>query len=172
MSDSLERTRGPSGRVTLARFCFFTLAFFALWAILAGGRGWSAGAPFVVLAAVTSCLVAPMSRWSLAGLARFLPYFLWNSLRGGVDVASRILHPKLPIKPGLVYYELQLSDTAARVMMANTVTLLPGTLSANLDNHVLVIHVLNADASFDDMLGSVERRVADLFALEDGAKTS
>ena len=152
--------------MSIARFSVHALAFVALWAILAGGRGWSVGAPFVVLAAVTSCLVAPMSRWSLVGLARFLPYFVWSSLRGGIDVAIRVLHPQLLIEPALVRYELRLDDTAARVMMADTVTLLPGTLSADLDDHVLVVHVLNTGAPFTKALEALEQRIADLFGLD------
>lgn len=105
----------------------------------------------------------------MTGLIRFLPYFVWNSLRGGVDVAVRVLHPQLPIEPALVRYELRLRDSAARVLMADTVTLLPGTLSADLDDHVLVVHVLNAGAPFDEVLEVLEQRVADLFGLDDGA---
>ena len=47
--------------------------------------------------------------------------------------------------------------------MANTVTLLPGTLSARLHDDALEVHVLNASADLPDMLGKVERRVADVF---------
>lgn len=166
MPGSSERSAKRRKRMTAARLFVHALTFAALWAVLADGQGWSVGIPFILLAAVASCLVAPMSRWSFAGLARFLPYFIWNSLRGGVDVAIRVLHPKLPVEPALVHYELRLDDTAARVMMADTVTLLPGTLSADLDDHVLVVHVLNASVPFTALLEVLEQRVADLFGLD------
>ncbi len=171
MSGSMERSPERSKRMSAARLFVHALTFAAIWAVLADGQGWGVGIPFILLAAVVSCLVAPMSRWSLGGLARFLPYFIWNSLRGGVDVAMRVLHPQLPIEPALVRYELRLDDAAARVMMADTVTLLPGTLSADLDDHVLVVHVLNADAPFTDVLEVLEQRVADLFGLDNAVKT-
>lgn len=148
------------------------LTFAALWLILADGRGWSVGIPFILLATIASCLAAPLSRCSLVGLIRFLPYFAWNSLRGGIDVAMRVLHPKMPIEPAFVRYELQLGDTAARVLMADVVTLLPGTLSASLDDHVLVVHVLNASAPVNESLEELERRVADLFALDYGVSAA
>jgi multisubunit Na+/H+ antiporter MnhE subunit len=47
--------------------------------------------------------------------------------------------------------------------MADTVTLLPGTLTADLKGNVLLVHVLNASGPFMDMLGMLERRVDDLF---------
>ena len=171
MSGSSERSPERRKRVTAARLFVHALTFSALWAILADGQGWSVGIPFILLAALVSCLFAPMSRLSLAGLARFLPYFVWNSLRGGVDVALRVLHPRLPIEPALVRYELRLDDTAARVMMADTVTLLPGTLSADLEDHVLVVHVLNAGVPFTEVLEVLEQRVADLFGLDTEVKT-
>jgi len=171
MSGSSERSPERRTRVTAARLFVHALTFAALWAILADGQGWSVGIPFIFLAALVSCLFTPMSRWSLAGLIRFLPYFVWNSLRGGVDVALRVLHPQLPIEPALVRYELRLDDTAARVMMADTVTLLPGTLSADLEDHVLVVHVLNAGAPFNEALEILEHRVADLFGLDSEVTT-
>jgi multicomponent Na+:H+ antiporter subunit E len=57
-------------------------------------------------------------------------------------------------------------------MMADTVTLLPGTLSANLEDHVLVVHVLNAGAPNREVLEDLEQRVADLFGLENEATAS
>jgi len=158
--------------MSAARLAVHALTFAALWVVLADGQGWSVGIPFILLATIVSCLVAPLSRWSLLGLTRFLPYFVWNSIRGGIDVAMRVLHPKMPIEPAFVRYELQLDDTAARVLMADVVTLLPGTLSAGLDDHVLVVHVLNDGARVNESLEELERRVADLFALDYGVSAA
>ena len=132
MSHSSRRRAGQRIRTSVARLIVRALGFAALWAILSGGEGWSIGVPAIVIATAASPLVTPASRWSLAGLARFIPYFLWNSLRGGVDVAARALNPGLPIDPGVFRYEMTLDSTVARGLMADTVTLLPGTLSADL----------------------------------------
>ena len=172
MSFSSRRRIGQRTRMNAARLSVHALTFAALWAILADGRGWSVGIPFIFLATIASCLVAPMSRWSLSGLARFIPFFIWNSLRGGIDVAYRVLHPKLPIEPALVRYELRLDHVAARVLMANSVTLLPGTLSAGLDGNVLVVHVLNAGAPFAEALEILEQRIAEVFPIDSGAMRS
>jgi multicomponent Na+:H+ antiporter subunit E len=136
--------------------------FAILWAILGGGTGWGIGIPVIVIATVASPRVSPSRRWSVAGLARFLPYFIWNSLLGGFDVAARALNPALPVDPALLRYEMRLETTTARVLMANTVTLLPGTLSADLQGNVLQVHVLNASGAVTDMLDKLERRVGDL----------
>lgn len=167
-------SRGSAGqrrRFSVARFTAHTLGFAALWAILSEGKGWAVGVPVVFIATAASSLVTPASRWSLAGLVRFLPYFVWNSLRGGVDVAARALNPRLPIDPAIVHYEIRLDSTEARVLMADTVTLLPGTLTADLKGNVLLVHVLNASGPFMDMLGTLEQRVGDLFRHNHKART-
>jgi len=169
VSISSRHRIGQRERMNAVRFSVHALTLAALWAILADGRGWGVGVPFVLLATVASCLIAPMSRWSLSGLARFIPYFIWNSLRGGIDVAYRVFHPKLPIDPALVRYELRLNHVAARVLMANSVTLLPGTLSASLDGNVLVVHVLNAGAPTVEALETLEQRIAEVFPIDSGA---
>jgi len=56
--------------------------------------------------------------------------------------------------------------------MANSVTLLPGTLSAGLDGNVLVVHVLNAGAPFAEALEILEQRIAEVFPIDSGAMQS
>ena len=73
------------------------------------------------------------------------------------------MHPRLPINPDVMHYRLRLDDSLARVLMANTVTLLPGTLSADLQDDVLEVHVLNATDAVTDMLATLEQRIARLF---------
>lgn len=142
------------------------LGFAVLWAILTDGTGWRIGFPIVCLAVAASSFpitARAASRLSLAGLARFIPYFAWSSLRGGVDVAARALSPKLPINPAVVRYQMGLESVEARVLMANTVTLLPGTLSVDLRENVLLVHVLNTSSSISALLDVHERHIRALF---------
>ena len=165
MSLASESNLG-SGRWNAARMALHFLLFGALWGILSGGKGWAFGVPVAFLAAAVSCLLMPATRLSLPGLARFVPYFAWNSLRGGIDVASRAVHPQMPIEPALLRYEMRLDDAVARVVMANAVTLLPGTLSADLRGQTLLVHVLNAGGPFPEAFERLEQRVADLFGVQ------
>jgi multicomponent Na+:H+ antiporter subunit E len=143
----------------------------AFWAILSDGRGWTFGIPVVLLAATLSCLLLPRTRVSVSGLLTFVPYFAWNSLRGGLDVASRALHPDMPIAPALLRYELQLDNRVGRALMANVVTLLPGTLSVDLRGDVLLVHVLNADGPFPEAFRRLEARVTEIFGAEDSSRS-
>ena len=149
------------------RFAFRTLVFALLWWVLTQGaiNSWLVGAPVVLLAVIASGWLLPAISWSLPGIVRFIPFFLWRSLYGGVDVARRALHPKLPISPGLFDYRWRLPPGLPRVFMANTVSLLPGTLSAELDEEYLCVHVLDQSGDFIPELSIVEERVASLFGL-------
>ncbi|MGE0593952.1 MAG: Na+/H+ antiporter subunit E [Vicinamibacterales bacterium] len=140
------------------------VGFFALlwWMLTAGDRSsWIIGAPVVCGAAALSLAWSRRSGWQLtaAGLAAFIPYFLWRSMAGSLDVAWRTLHPRMPIAPAIERYPLRLPpDGPARVFFADVVSLLPGTLSADLDDTSVTIHVLS---------GSAAQRRSELRRLED-----
>lgn len=142
--------------------------FALLWWILTDGAtgSWLVGVPVILFSTLVSMVLLPPFPWSLTGIARFIPFFLWHSLRGGVDVARRALHPRLPILPTLFDHQWRLSPGLPRVFMANTVSLLPGTLSAELDEECLHVHVLDETGAFTEELKVLEKQVAGVFGLE------
>lgn len=140
--------------------------FSALWWVLTNGvaHSWVVGIPVVVLATWVSTAWAPaFPMIHPLGALRFLPFFLWESWRGGLDVARRVVRPSLPVRPGLLTYQIQLPAGPARLVMVNTVSLLPGTLSVALQNNRLTLHVLDTDLPVHEELAALERRVARLF---------
>lgn len=151
-------------RTGLLRFFLFSL----LWYWLTDGdlNSWPIGLPVVMLAALVSVLMLPASSWSLPGFVSFILFFLWHSLRGGTDVAWRALHPKMPISPALHNFRFRLPPGFPRVFMANTVNLLPGTLSAEVDDECLTVHVLDASGTFITELHMLEKRLARMLNIE------
>jgi multicomponent Na+:H+ antiporter subunit E len=141
--------------------------FALLWWILTDGAmgSWLVGVPVVLFTTLVSVVLLPQFSWSLPGIARFVPFFLWRSLYGGVDVARRALHPRLPISPRLFDYRWRLPQGLPRVFMANTVSLLPGTLSAELDEEHLRVHVLDETRVITRELEVLEEKVARVFGL-------
>jgi multicomponent Na+:H+ antiporter subunit E len=73
------------------------------------------------------------------------------------------LRPRLCLRPDMHEYGLRLQSPAARVLLANILNLMPGTLSAGLDGERLRLHVLSSELSVEDTLRDTERRVAALF---------
>jgi len=51
--------------------------------------------------------------------------FLWACLKANFDVAYRVLHPAMPIKPGIVKVKTELKSDFARTILANSITMTP-----------------------------------------------
>jgi multicomponent Na+:H+ antiporter subunit E len=71
----------------------------------------------------------------------YIPVFLYYVLEANLDVVYRALHPKMPIKPGIVKIKTNLKTESGITALANCITLTPGTLTVDLtDNGFLYIH--------------------------------
>jgi multicomponent Na+:H+ antiporter subunit E len=153
------------------------VALAGLWWALSGGdaASWVVGAPAVAIAAVAADRMSPRGHWrvSPSGAALFVPFFLWRTLLGSVDVAWRALHPALPIAPALIAYPLRLpAGGPSRVFFAQVVNLLPGTLSAELGERDMTVHLLAGDSpDAVDGLRRLESRTAALFAIPIAPRT-
>jgi multicomponent Na+:H+ antiporter subunit E len=153
----------------LWRLAIFTL----LWWILTDGRADALvfGIAFIVIAALLSSAFkdkrqgtnAP-ARVALPALARLIPFFVYHSLSGGVDVAIRAFKRPLPLTPDLVDYPLRLPAGPATVLMAGLVSLMPGTLAV-IGEGRLRVHVLDRSSDFWRELQTLERHVGAVFGL-------
>ncbi|WP_048306910.1 Na+/H+ antiporter subunit E [Halomonas sp. PR-M31] len=140
-----------------------------IWWILSDGvwASWIIGLPTILLIVGWNLNQGTPSQ-SLPrffGLLEFLPYFLWESLRGGIDVARLALAPNMPIDPCFTVYDLRLPKGPAQRVFINTVSLLPGTLSADLLREKLIVHRLRGAPDDDQDLRECEQRVARLYGL-------
>jgi multicomponent Na+:H+ antiporter subunit E len=145
-----------------------TLILALIWIILAGvddPSSWIIGAPAVMAAAWSrGRLVQTRSlRVSIPGALRFLIFFVAESFKGGIDVAARVVGPKVRVEPGFFDYRLALDRPAARVFFADMVSLLPGTLSADLDGQIVTVHALDCTLDPAPELARLEQRVAGFF---------
>jgi multicomponent Na+:H+ antiporter subunit E len=70
----------------------------------------------------------------------YVPVLFAYVVRANLDVAYRVLHPRLPIRPGIVRARTRLQSPSGRVLLANSITLTPGTLSVDLADDRLYIH--------------------------------
>lgn len=100
-----------------------------------------------------------VARWGQAAL--YLPWLLWQVLLSGRHVAYLILHPALPIDPKLVRYKTDLTRGAV-VVFGNSITLTPGTITAEVAPGELVVHAMDDAAASG--LQDIEQRVAGVFA--------
>lgn len=138
-----------------------------LWWLLTNGNptSWLIGVPVVLAASWSLQHLRATSRrsFSINGLIRFIPFFIWESLRGGIDVARRTLAPRLQIRPGFVTYPTLLQGNSARVFFINSVSLLPGTLAADFNADQLTIHVLDNSIDPEEELRRLEHAVSRIY---------
>jgi len=82
----------------------------------------------------------------------YVPMFLWECLKANIDVALRVLNPKLPINPGIVKVKTTLKSDTGLTFLANSITLTPGTLCVDIDAEkgVLYVHWIDVKAQDAD----------------------
>lgn len=77
---------------------------------------------------------------ALAAAIGFLASFVVALVRSNLDVAFRVLQPSLPISPGIVRIRTSLQTPLARTLLANAITLTPGTITVESRADVFYIH--------------------------------
>ena len=75
----------------------------------------------------------------LAGLA-FFAHFLQELVRANLRLARIVLSPGLPIRPGIVKVRTGLKSRMGRLLLANSITLTPGTLTVEIEGEWLYVH--------------------------------
>ncbi len=137
-----------------------------LWWVLSEGRAdsWLVGGVSLGLALAASLALSPPGRagLSLRGVAAFAGFFLVQSARGGLQVALMALRPRLRLEPELLTLPTTLPPGPLRILLVNTLNLLPGTVVARIDGDLLHLHVLDARLPIADEVRRVEGRIAAL----------
>jgi len=68
-------------------------------------------------------------------------------VKANFDVAYRVIHPKLPIKPGIITIKTNLKQDLAKLMLANSITLTPGTFTIDIIDDIFLIHWINVKST-------------------------
>ena len=122
----------------------FVLCYF-FWILLTGSFAWQE----LVAGAVVSAGVALFSaRWFVhESPGRFfsgrlfiliwycVAIFPWELIKANCDMAKRALSPKLKINPGIIKVPVDVPTEYGKTMLANSITLTPGTITVDIDEH-------------------------------------
>ena len=100
-------------------------------------------------------------------VARFLAFVAWEIFTASLKLAWMILHPRLPLRPGIVAVPLKVSTDLEIVTLANLISLSPGTLALDVsdDRSTLYVHTVDLESRelFCQEIGSgLERRVLEV----------
>ncbi len=88
----------------------------------------------------------------LYNIIKYLIVFLIALIKSNLDVARRVLDPRLPINPGIVTYHTKLKSDIAKVFLANSITLTPGTLSIDIIDDKLYIHWIDVISTDQEVI--------------------
>jgi multicomponent Na+:H+ antiporter subunit E len=95
--------------------------------------------------------------------------FFYYVFKGGLDVVYRVLHPAMPIKPGIVKIRSVLQTETGRTALANSITLTPGTLTIDVTDdgdfyvHWLYVSTLDEEAAAQQVLRRFEWFIQRIF---------
>lgn len=105
--------------------------------------------------------------WFIRGFFRsvlYLPWLLWEILLSNLYVAYLVLHPGLPVKPSLVRFQTSLHSESAQVLLAQSITLTPGTVTVDVWDGNFMVHCLSEKSRQGMEDGSIQRKVAGIFS--------
>lgn len=77
---------------------------------------------------------------------RYFGYFFRELVKSNFRLAAIVISPRLPINPGIVKVRTRLESRMGRLMLANSITLTPGTLTVELDGEWLYVHWVNIES--------------------------
>lgn len=89
----------------------------------------------------------------------YLLWLSWEIVKSSIDIAYRVWHPKLPIKPCLVRVPCSLKTDLGVAVFANSITLTPGTVTVNAKRNELLVHALSEQAAQDLLQGAMQDRI-------------
>ena len=159
-----------------ARPVVLFLALLAFWSVLSYrldplfivlGIGSAALVTRFAVPILTEVLGAPETtpKVSLVRLAAYLAWLLTRIPPAALDVAASILIPSRAPRPGVVRFSTGLHSPAARTLLANSITLVPGTMTLSVDGGEFVVHALNPRSASDLANAETQRRIARIFNL-------
>lgn len=94
-------------------------------------------------------------------LARYLGYFLVALLKANLDMARRVLSPSLPLNPEIVEVQTGLESSLGKLLLANSITLTPGTLTVDVIGDRILVHWVDSSPGAD--LAKATRHIAEGF---------
>ena len=97
----------------------------------------------------------------------YLPWLFYKIVESSLHITKIILHPALPITPQLISVESKLRHRAAVVLLGNSITLTPGTITAEVNRNNLIVHSMDNVLSEDVISKQIESKISDIFRDEE-----
>ncbi len=153
------------------------LVLLLIWVLIAGFE-WTEVVLGAAVALILSIIISKYVNYSFGFkivwlLIKFvfiyIPVFIYKLVLANLDMAYRVLNPKMPINPRVVKVPTNLKNDFSKLILANSITLTPGTLSLDVEEDGVLVHWVNAKGetgqeykeqisqSFENILGGKEK---------------
>lgn len=112
----------------------------------------------VISAVLTGILVKTVD-YSIDGLfpiklvkyiVLYIPVFIYQLILANLDVARRVLSPKIPLNPGIVKVPTNIKSDLGKLTLANSITLTPGTLSLDVTEDAVLVHTVEVKGDTEE----------------------
>lgn len=145
------------------KFLYTAAAMFLFWLALSGqftGLLLGSGAAAALLVAALGRGGPPLpGPVFLLRLAAYIPWLFWQIVLSSLDVAYRVLHPSRPIDPLVISIKNPCRTPLGTALLANSITLTPGTVTLDAGPAELVVHSVSEEAAAALRAGEMQRRV-------------
>jgi multicomponent Na+:H+ antiporter subunit E len=150
------------------------LTLMALWLLMSGHYD----AFHIALGVASVCLVLAMNFRTALSLpesrveagsprwTRIILYLVWlmkEMILSGLYVARVVLTPRMPLSPCLVRFKSAQPNDIAKVILGNSITLTPGTLTLDIDQQEYLVHALTRTTAEGLLNPTMQTKVARLF---------
>lgn len=154
------------------------LVLFAFWMVLSGRTETKFVVYGILTAVVTTWVTYPLllvpnkdgsKKYHVFGFSipKMIMYFfwlMWQLVLANIDVLLATTGQELNIDPKVVRFRFKADNPMASVILANSITLTPGTVTMNVtDDGVYEIHALTVGAAAGVLDGGMQKKVADLY---------
>lgn len=154
------------------------LVLFVFWMVLSGRTETKFVVYGILTAVVTTWVTYPLllvpnkdgsKKYYVFGFSipKMIMYFfwlMWQLVLANIDVLLATTGQELNIDPKVVRFRFKADNPMASVILANSITLTPGTVTMNVtDDGVYEIHALTVGAAAGVLDGGMQKKVADLY---------
>jgi multicomponent Na+:H+ antiporter subunit E len=128
------------------------------------------GAVIAALVAWLNPALPHLRRVSWVAILAYQPWLFGRILKSGMHVSRLILDPDLPIAPRLIRRKTALKGDGELVVLGNSITLTPGTITVEIGPGEVLVHAIDEESSEDLLGGTLETRVQRVFSTAEPGK--
>jgi len=152
MVSSMDKEKGSGG----AGFIPVAIGLFLVWLMLTSTWAMQEVVTGLVISIVIGFLVRNRVDGIPRGMKRavmfvaYIPYFMWQVVKANLIMTYYVLHPEMPIRPGIVSVKTKLTSDTGKLALANSITLTPGTLTMDVIDDTLYVHWIDVKGDTEE----------------------